>query len=102
MSPWPPFLFTQRVFIHPFPAWPHTHSDVVPAMKMLVRPNQEVRFPEDIQSLRSALNKLGYDASDRDIAWAWRNHSDERCAQWLIVDGDEKDAHFLLEILVPA
>ena len=42
-------------------------------------------YKDDIALLRKALNANGYDARDSDIQAAWKEHSENSCASWLIV-----------------
>ena len=43
----------------------------------LCRPDDEIRHPIDVQTIRDAMNRLGYDASPYDIQWAYSEWSED-------------------------
>lgn len=62
-------------------------SGLKPALKKLKYVpdiDDTIYFPEDVNILRKALNRRGYDAEDLDIQLAWQHYSDEfHRAMWL-------------------
>jgi len=63
-------------------------------LRPLVRPQSIAQdgFPDDIKRLRDAINFLGFDASDVDIADAYEDYSErEYAAGWLSLNCWESD-----------
>lgn len=54
-------------------------------LTLLKRAPVHIEHPEDVQRMRELLQANGYDASLPDIQWAWRSHSDDACAGWLVL-----------------
>lgn len=63
-------------------------------MIILSRPEATFRFFEDMELIRKVLNEKGYNASDADIEWAWKMHSEDFAAQWLFVHGKSDEEIF--------
>ncbi len=59
---------------------------------------------QDGDTLMQHLLESGYAAHPADVAWAWYQHSDDRCATWLSVDEDDREYNVssLLAHLEPA
>jgi hypothetical protein len=58
----------------------------------LVRPNPPPRYPEDARRLKIALNALGYDSGEADIAAAYEDFSEtEYSAGWMSLNAWESD-----------
>jgi hypothetical protein len=67
----------------------------------LKRPAHEdlVNHASDIARIRTALEESGYTATDDDIAWAWREYSDDHWAAGWIMFKKTPNATIVADIL---
>lgn len=70
-------------------------------VEMVDIPDDELtlEFPDDIQKLKYALISIDCDASDRDIEWAWLQHSLDFSAGWLQLGNAESNLKWLQTFL---
>ena len=60
-------------------------------LKQLIRPQEQIYYPDDVCLLVDIMNDAGYEVSYADAQWAWQQFSDDLCGSWLIVDGFGND-----------
>ena len=64
-------------------------------LKRLVRSAEDTDSKQvyytEIQTLREALQRAGFDADYEDIQWAWEEHSKDFAAGFLLIEGNGDD-----------
>jgi hypothetical protein len=80
-------------------------NELIQLVRKPTENNPHYSYTNDIQAMREALNRRGYDASIEDIVWAWEQHSESWAAGWLIMDalgGPDGTVKYLLGHLIPS
>ena len=61
------------------------NNETLHPLRLLTRrdPSPVPRFNQIVIDLKEELNRAGFDASEKDIEWAWQRHSLDRGSVWL-------------------